>query len=511
MPAEKLSMRKVREVLRLKHLGLSGRQIARSVKIAPSTVVDYLLRAKLAGIAWPLPDGLDDGAIEKVLFVQNGDQKPSRPLPDWTLIHTELRRKHVTLALLWQEYKAQHPDGYHYSQFCNLYRRWTGTLEIWMRQEHRGGEKLFVDFSGDGIPWIDPLTGEEREAQLFVATLGASNYTYAEATQSQDLKDWITAHVHAYEFIAGVPRLTVPDQTRTAIGKPCRYDPELNPTYRELARHYQTCILPARPRKPRDKAKVEAAVLIAQRWIIAALRHRTFFSITEINQAIRNLLEKLNSRPLRKLRRSRRDLFLEVDQPNLLPLPEKPFEFAQWKIALRVNLDYHVEFEKNYYSVPYQLVHQEVDLRASASTVEVFHRHKRVASHLRSSGQHRHVTLTSHMPRSHQAHAEWTPSRIVNWAKETGPSTAQLVEKIMAERPHPEQGYRASLGILRLSKDHTPQRLEKACARALACRSHSYRSVESILKNRLEDQPLPPRNIVALPSHENLRGSNYYN
>lgn len=510
MPAEKLSMRKVREVLRLKALGLSGRQIARSVKIAPATVVEYLRRAKLAGLAWPLPDDLDDAAIEKVLFVQREDQKPSRPLPDWTLIHTELRRKHLTLALLWEEYKGQHPDGYQYSQFCDLYRRWAGALEIWMRQEHRGGEKLFVDFSGDGIPWIDPLTGEEREAALFVAALGASSYTYAEAFPSQELPHWINGHVHAYEFLGGVTRVTVPDQPRTAIKRSCRYDPELNPTYRDLAQHYGTCVIPARPRKPRDKAKVEVAVLLVQRWIIAALRRRTFFSIAEINRAIRELLEKLNNRPLRKLRRSRRDLFLELDQPNLLPLPEKPFEFAEWKIGLRVNVDYHIEFETNYYSVPYQLIHQEVDLRATVTTVEILHRAKRVSSHLRLQGQRRFATLTAHMPRSHQAHAEWTPSRIVNWAKQTGPSTGQLVEKIMAERPHPEQGYRASLGILRLAKAYTPQRLEKACARALACRSHSYRSVESILKNRLEDQPLPSRDLVALPLHENLRGSQYY-
>lgn len=510
MPAERLSMRKVREVLRLDHLGLSGRKIARSLCVGQATVVDYLLRAKLAGLAWPLREDLDDAAIEKLLFVQREDQKPSRPLPDWTWVHTELRRKHVTLALLWEEYRSQQTDGYQYSQFCDRYRRWAGTLSVWMRQEHRGGEKLFVDFSGDGIPWIDSITGELREAQLFVAALGASSGIYAEAFPSQQLPHWITGHVGAYEFFGGVTRLTIPDQTRTAVAKTCRYDPELNPTYQELARHYGTCIVPARPRKPRDKAKVEAAVLLAQRWIIAALRHRTFFSIAEINQAIRELLPKINHRPMRKLKRSRWELFLELDQPNLLPLPEKPYEFAEWRVGLGVNVDYHVEFQTNYYSVPYQLVHQEVDVRAAATTLEVFHRHKRVASHLRSGGEHRHVTDPAHMPRSHREHAEWTPSRIIHWARETGPSTAQLVEKIMDERRHPEQGYRACLGILRLSKRYSPQRLEKACTRALACRSHSYRSIDSILKNHLEDQPLPPRNIIPLPRHENLRGSSYF-
>lgn len=511
MAKERLSMRKIREVLRLRSLGLSPRKIARSVGVGRTTIQEYLLRAEAAGISWPPPEDLDDLTLEARLFVQLNEHRSDRTLPDWAEVHRELKRKHVTLALLWQEYKAQHPDGYQYSQFCDLYRRWEGTLCVWMRQEHRGGEKLFVDFSGDGIAWIDPTTREIREAQLFVAALGASGGIYAEAFPSQELPYWIAGHVHAYEFFAGVPRLTIPDQPRTSVQKPCRYDPELNPAYAEMAKHYGTCILPARPRKPRDKAKVEVSVLIAQRWIIAVLRNRVFCSVAEVNQAVRACLEKINRRLMRKLKRSRWDLYLELDKPNLLPLPQQPYEFAEWKVGLRVNLDYHVQFAKNYYSVPYQLAHQQVDLRATATTVEIFHRHKRVASHPRSWGEHRHITLAAHMPRSHQAQAEWTPSRIIHWATETGPFTAQLVEKIIAERPHPEQGYRASLGIIRLAKRYSPERLEKACARALAIKSHSYRSVESMLKNHLEDQPLPLRTGAALPRHENLRGPSYYN
>jgi transposase len=504
-------MRKVREVLRLKILGFSGRQIARTLKLAVATVSDYLRRAEVAGLSWPLPENLDDTALEKALFVQREDQRPSRPLPDWNVVHLELRRKHVTLALLWEEYKREHPDGYQYSQYCDLYRRWAGTLEIWMRQEHRAGEKLFSDYSGDGIPWVDPKTGEVHEAPLFVAVLGASSYTYAEVTPSQELKHWIGCHVRALEFFGGAPKLIVPDQTKTAVKSSSRYEPELNASFEEFARHYSTCILPARPRKPRDKAKVEVGVLIAQRWIIAALRNRTFYSPDEINEAIWDeLLERLNHRPMRKLKRSRADLFHELDRLALRPLPERRHEFAQWKIAAGVNLDYHVEFERNYYSVPFQYARQNVDLRATARTVEIFLGSKRIASHLRASGQLTYSTQSEHMPRAHQQYLEWTPSRILHWAQTIGRATAELVEKILAERPHPEQGYRSCLGILRLSKRYGQARLEKACARAGACRSYSYRAVESILKKNLEAQPLPQAPQGSLPLHENLRGSSYF-
>ncbi len=475
-----------------------------------TTVREYLRRADAAELTWPLPGDLDDQALEDRLFVKPEDHRTHRPLPDWTLIHSELCRKSVTLSLLWDEYKGQHPDGYQYSQFCDLYRRWAGTLAIWMRHEHRAGEKLFVDYAGDGISWMNTITGEVHTAWLFVAVLGASNYTFARATPTQQLPDWIDGHVKALEFIEGVPLVLVPDQPRVAIKRPCRYDPETNPTYRDLASHYEVCIMPARPGKPRDKAKVEAGVLLVERWIIAALRNRTFFSLQEINEAIAPLLEKLNNRPMRKLRRSRKELFLELDRPLLRPLPSSPFEYSEWKIGARVNLDYHIEYEKNYYSVPYQLAHEQVDVRATTRAVEIFFRSKRIASHPLLSGAHKYSTLIEHMPRAHREHAEWSPSRIIDWAKRVGPSTAKLVECIMSERPHPEQGYRACLGILRLGKRYSEVRLEKANARALACKSHSYRSVESMLKNNLENQPLPSFTIASLPVHENIRGGDYY-
>ena len=512
MSAERLSMRKIKEVLRLDHLGLSGRKIARSLEISPATVQDYLRRARIAALKWPLPDDQSDEALELLLFGPVKESPTSRAPVDFAAIHAELRRKHVTLALLWEEYRVQHPEGYQYSRFCDLYRQWSGKLKCWMRQEHKGGEKLFVDFSGDGIPWFDLKSGEKKEAALFVAVLGASNCTFALATDNQQLPAWIEGHVKALEFIQGVPAIIVPDQPRTSTSKPCRYDPDLNPVYQDFGTHYSTCIIPARPRRPRDKAKVEVGVLIAQRWIIAALRNRTFYSISAINVAIRELLEKLNDRKQRKLGRSRKELFEEFDKPNLKALPEHRFEFAEWKVGIRVNLDYHIEFERNYYSVPFQLWHHQVELRATGSTVEIFHKSKRVASHLRlPKDKHQYSTQIEHMPKSHQAHAEWTPIRMLNWAGEVGSATRELSEKIIQGRQHPQQGFRACRGIVRLAKKYTKERLELACQRALRVSSYSYRAVESILKRNLESQPLPETPKEALPHHDNIRGCSYYN
>lgn len=510
MPREKVSMRKIREVLRLKAMKLSVRQIAESVDLGPTTVYDYLRRAKARGLSWPLPEGLDDAELEKLLYVSEDREDYERPQPDWPRIHTELRRKHVTLALLWEEYKQEHPAGYEYSRFCELYRKWERPLRVWMRQEHPGGEKLFVDFAGDGIPWEDPRSGKIYQAELFVAALGASSYTYVEATESQRSEDWIRCHVHALEFFGGVPALCIPDQTRTAVRTPCRYDPELNPIYAEFARHYGLCIVPARPRKPRDKAKVEAGVLLVERWIIAVLRHYKFYSVLEINEAIRELRERLNHKKMRRLGLSRYELYLQLDKPNLKPLPDRPFEFAEWKTGLRVNLDYHVAFAFNFYSVPYQYAHQVVDVRATSSTVEIFLGGRRLSSHGRLHGKYEYSTLKEHMPHAHREHAGWPPSRILSQAKTVGPATAALVGAIMDNRPHPEQGFRACLGILRLAREYGNERIEKACKRALAFRCLSYRSVASILERRLEDLPLPECPSVSLPRHENIRGGTYY-
>jgi transposase len=416
----------------------------------------------------------------------------------------------VTLFLLWQEYKAAYPEGFQYSQFCQRYRKWAGTLDLSLRQNHKAGEKLFVDYCGQTVPVVQASTGEVRGAQIFVAVLGASNYTYAEATWTQKLPDWIASHIRTWEYLGGVTELVVPDNLRSGVSSACRYEPDLNPTYNDLATHYGTAILPARVRKPRDKAKVEAGVQGVERRILAALRNRTFFSLAEVNQAIRELLEEYNERLFQKLPGSRRSLFETLDQPALKPLPGQRFDYADWKKA-RVNIDYHVEVDGHYYSVPYQWVGQPVEVRFGATIVECFHRGKRVASHVRSFQKGRHTTLKEHMPKAHRAYLEWTPERLVRWARQSGGATAEVVESLMASRAHPQQGFRPCLGILRLGQQCGADRLEAACARALATRAISYRSIASILKTGLDRQPLPkiPPELPPI-EHDNVRGGGYY-
>jgi transposase len=505
-------MRKIKEVLRLKHdCRLSHQAIAASCGIGRSSVREYLRRAQEADLGWPLPADMTDSALERKLFPPPPSIPASqRPLPDCAAIHRELKGKGVTLFLLWQEYKEAYPEGYQYSRFCDLYRAWAGTVDLPMRQDHKAGEKLFVDYAGQTVPVVDRSTGEIREAQIFVATSGASNYTYAEATWTQTLPDWIGSHVRAFAFMGGVHELVIPDNLRSGVSKACRYEPDANPTYQEMARHYGTAVLPARVRRPKDKAKVESGVLGVERQILARLRHHTFFSLAELNQAIRGLLTEYNNRPFQKLPGSRRSLFETLDQPALRPLPPQRYEYAEWKKAT-VNIDYHVEVGRHYYSVPYQLVKQRVDVRVTHTTVECFHNGRRVASHRRSDLAGRHTTVTEHMPRAHREYAEWTPERLVRWASQSGGATAEVVERILSSRPHPQQGFRSCLGIMRLGKRYGPDRLEAACARASAINATSYKSIESILKKGLDKQPLPPRQRQRpVIEHANLRGADYY-
>jgi transposase len=514
MARPRSAMRKIKEVLRLTlGEGLSRRQVSAATGLPLATLAGHLARARRAGISWPLPDDLDDAALEARLFAQ-AQVPPAalRPLPDWAEVHRELRgRKNVTLALLHLEYKQQHPDGYQYSQFCRHYHAWRNTVDVVMRHEHKAGEKCFVDWAGQTIPIFDPRSGEVSfEAQIFVAVLGASSHTFACAFPSQELEHWISAHVRAFEFWGACPRIVVPDNPRTGITKAHRYEPVLNATYAEMAAHYGVAVIPGRPRKPRDKAKAEVGVQVVQRWILARLRRRHFFSLAELNAAIAELLVWLNARRMRKIERSRQDLFEELDRPALRPLPQTRYRFATWSRPT-VNLDYHVEVDRHLYSVPHHLVHQVVDARLSATTLEIFHRGRRVASHLRSWKKGGFTTDPAHMPESHRQHLEWTPTRIVRWAEETGPKTASLVKAVMESRPHPEQGYRSCLGIMRLGKRYGSERLEAACTRALAFSALSYRSVESILKNGLDHEPLQetPALVVSRP-HDNVRGPTYY-
>ena len=514
MAGRRLSMRKIKEVLRLKNEhSLSKNQIAKSCKISRSTVKEYLQRAKNAGLSWPLDSSLDDAALEARLFPVHTPPPASaeRSMPPMERLFRELRRKSVTLQLLWFEYKEANPDGYQYSQFCNRYRQWRQRLDVTLRQEHRAGEKLFVDYAGQTVPVIDPATGEVTEAAVFIAALGASSYTFAEASPSQELPFWILSHVRAFEFLGGVPEILVPDNLKAGVTNPCRYEPDINPTYQELAEHYGTVVIPARVRRPKDKAKAESAVFLAERRILAALRNHTFFSLDELNRAIAAQLGPLNNRPFQKLDTTRRELFETIDKPALKPLPPTSYELAQWKKA-RVNIDYHIELDRHYYSVPYQLAKQQVDVRFTVTTVEVLFKNKRVASHQRSYRKGGFTSLPEHMPKAHQKHLEWTPSRVARWAEKTGPCTQELVTRIMESRPHPEQGFRSCLGIMRLGKHYTPERLERACARALTIKALSFKSVQSILKKGLDRQDLLLEQTEYQPTlnHTNLRGQKYY-
>jgi transposase len=506
-------MRKLKEVLRLRYeLGLGQRQIARSCSIGHGTVYEYLKRAQAAGVTWPLPEGWDDRQLEAALWggTPRRAYETRKSPPDFAQLHEELQRHpHLTLQLAWEEYRQAHPDGYAYSRFCELYQQWRQRLDVVLRQDHAAGEKLFVDYAGATIPIHDPQGGPERQAAIFVAVLGASNYTYAEATESQELENWIGSHIRTFEFMGGVPKLVIPDNTRTGVNRACRYEPDLNRTYHELAMHYGVGVLPARPYKPRDKAKVETGVQIVQRWIVAALRHRKFFSLAELNQAIRELLDKLNQRPFRKRPGCRASLFQELDRPALGPLPQDRFELQKWATA-RVNIDYHVEIDFHYYSVPYILTGQVVEIRSTLTTVEIFHRGERVASHVRSPLPYKATTVNEHRPKSHQQHLAWPPSRLLHWAQSVGPSTAQLFQAILESKPHPEMGYRSCLGILRLGQRYSTERVEAAAARALATGACSYQSVKSMLERGLDRQPLETPAPRPPLEHDNLRGAAYF-
>ncbi|MCP4081403.1 MAG: IS21 family transposase [Planctomycetaceae bacterium] len=507
---KRLAMRKIKEVIRLGAQGLSPGRIGESLGIGRTTAQECLGRARAAGLSWPLPEELSDADLEQRLYPRaTGAVRGSFPQPDWAYVHRELRRKGVTLSLLWEEYRSVHPDGYGYSRYCELYRRWEGRLSPVMRQHHVAGERLFVDYSGSTLDVICPKTGEIKSAQLFVATLGASNYTYVEATWTQSLSDWIASHVRAFDFFGGAPAQVVSDNLKSGVTKACFYEPTVNRTYADMAAHYDTAIVPTRPYKPKDKAKVEGAVLIAQRWIIARLRNQRFFTLDDLNAAIRDLNSQLNSKITRHLGASRRDLFERLDQPALKPLPVEPYTYAEWK-QCSVALDYHIDVDRHYYSVPYQLLRQKLWVRITARTIEAFHKSKRVAAHARISSNYQHTTVREHMPSHHRKYADWTPERLRRQASRIGPNAGTLVEVIMRERRHPEQGFRACLGIVRLAKTHGFERLDAACERALEINARSYASVKSILKNNLERRRRQRATDGPAITHNNIRGARYF-
>ena len=511
-------MHQIKEVLRLKfEAKLSHERIAAATGVSKGAVANYLKRALEAGIGWPLAPLLDDAMLEAQLFRAAGAPAAGHVAPDFAHIHQELKRKGVTLTLLWEEYSTAHPGcAYRYSQFCFHYGQFRDSLKRSMRQVHRAGEKLFLDYCGNTVPIIDAGSGELRAAQIFVAVLGASNYTYAEASFSQQLPDWIGSHVRTFEFLGAVPALLVPDNLRSAIKRACRYEPEATSTYADMARHYGTAILPARPFHPRDKAPVEAGVLLVQRWILARLRNRPFFSLAELNAAIRELLVDLNKRAFKRLEGSRASAFASIDRPAMAGLPATRYEYAQWKAAI-VNIDYHIEIDGHYYSVPHSLVRLKIEVSFSATTVECFFKGKRVAVHVRSLRRGRHTTIAEHMPDSHRRHSQWSPGRLLNWALDIGPGTRDVVKWQFENRPHPEQGYRACLGLLNLAKHYGSARLEAACRRALAIGSPTRKRIKSILDAKLDQHPelfaTPASENPASPPpapHANVRGAEFF-
>ena len=511
MPTNRITMRQIRETLRL-HLqsNLSYNEVGRALMISKSVAGKYVSLARVAGVDWAIAQTLTDEELETRLYRPALPRRSYQLTPDFAQVHQELKRAGVTLQLLWEEYAKDNTLAYKYTSFCVKYREWAMGLKRSMRQIHIGGEKLFVDYAGQTMPIIDASTGEITKAQIFVATFGASNYTYACATARQTTADWVGAQIQALEFFGGVPRLIVPDQARALIKKPDRYDPQPNRLYDEFATHYGCALLAARPAHPRDKPKVENAVLVVERWILARLRNRRFFHLAELNQAIAELLVDLNQRAFKKLPGCRRSAFEQLDAPALQPLPAKRFEIFRWKSA-KVNIDYHVEYEGHYYSVPHALVRTTVELRVTASLVECFSANQRVACHALSHLKGKFTTEPAHMPASHRAHLEWTPQKLIDWGLRIGVSTAAVVTWQMEHRPHPEQGYRACLGMQRLARQYTPQRLEAACTRAMAIRSPNLHSVTSILKNGLDrQQSLPTTKAPALPVHDNIRGPDYF-
>lgn len=511
MPRKRLHVRKVAEVLRMKFEGFSNRKIATSCNVGRSTVTEYLLRFEKSGLKWPLPDDLTESKLEGLLFPERTEIAQDPNCPNWDEIHSEYSKKGVTLALLWQEFMQRNPNGRRYNWFCKKYREWAKCTRLVMRQNHKAGEKLFVDYAGQTVIVTDPKTGVKYQAQIFVAVLGASNYTYAEATPNQDLRNWLGSQTRAVEYFGGVPRVIVPDNLKTGVTKACYYDPEINPAYQDWARHYGAVVIPTRVRAPKDKAKVEAGVLLVERWILAKLRNLYFFSLVELNREIRKLVDLLNDKPFQKLEGSRRSVFESIEKHELLPLPAEKYLFVNW-IKAKVGIDYHIEVDGHYYSVPFNFHGKHLDVRITENTVEGLLNGDRVVSHARDFEKGKHTTLSEHMPPNHQFLSQWSPERFIRWAGKIGPNTEQFAVLILNERVHQEQAFRSLLGIMRLAKSYPVQRVEAACQRAIRIKALSYRSVQSILKTGLDSRPLPE--AVPEPDcnaiHENIRGPEYF-
>lgn len=504
----RIPVRKLKEAARLLlEFGLGVRPIARACNISTSTAHAYVDRLKELNVPYGKIAHMGDDELEELLFPKE-EKAPAKPLPDFEYFSKEMTKKGVTLQLLYEEYKKDNPDGYERSRFYVLYKDWIKKVDPVMRFTHKAGEKMFIDFSGDKAHYQDPTTGKIIEADLFVSVLGASSYLFARAVPDQTVKNLVDCTIRAFEFYGGCTEYVVPDNTKSAVTHPSYYEPDLNKTYAALAEHYHVAVLPTRVRKARDKAKVESGVLQAQRRILASLRNRTLFSLAELNEAIVEETKKLNERPMTGTGKSRYDLFLEIDKPALRPLPQERYRITTWKKA-SVHIDYHVDVEKTYYSVPYTLHGQKVDISYSSSMIEIYHRGRRVASHMRVNKPGAFVTDKLHMPHHHRQFLEWTPERIKSWGEKVGPSTKLLMEAIMEHREHVEHGYRSCLGLLRLAKLYPSERVEQACRRALDLQAYNYKSVKSLLERGLEKMSAEEKQKI-IPLHANIRGKSYY-
>ena len=512
MSAKGVAMRKIKTVLRLHYENkLSQHQIAKSIGLSVGVVNKYINLAQQAKLTWPLEEELtNEIALKKFLLPIQQNISPAIDGLNFPEIHKELKLKGVTLQLLWEEYSQELKNPYSYSNFCLMYRKWRNTQPKSMRQTHKAGDKAFVDYAGQTFDIIDSKTGEIRAAQIFVGILGASNFTYAEATWTQKIPDWVASHKRMFEFFGGVPALIVPDNLKSGICKFCRYDPEINPTYADFIDYYGTAVLPARPSKPKDKPKVENAVLVVERWILARLRKQTFFGLDELNAAIKKLLHELNNRPFKKLPGCRASLFAETDQPVLKPLPKYNYEICEIKFA-RVQVDYHIELDFHYYSVPYQYVGKKITVCFTTTRVECSYQGKKLAIHVRSYEKGKHTTIPEHMPKSHRKYLECNAETLLQWAKNVGISTTKFITSILESKLHPEQGYRSCLGIINLAKRYGKQRLENACQYAWQQGVRTRKSLASILAHNMDLQ-LQKQDTYNNKSiiHDNLRGKNYH-
>jgi len=509
MAQRRLSMRKTREILRLRYTANPGlRAIARSCRVSTTTVKRTLAAAETVALTWPLPADLSDSALEQQLF---GDRQSGvsagGPQPDWERVSLELKKKHVTLLLLWEEYRRNHPDGFGYSHWCDLYARWGKThVEPVLRQECRAGEALFVDWAGSTVPYME--NGKEREAHVFVAVLGGSDLVFADVFTDERLPSWIRAHVEAFTFLGGVPETVVPDNPKTAVTAACRYEPDLNHAYQELAEYYGTVILPARVRKPRDKARAENGVRNVGQRIMAPLRHCQFMSLGEVREAVLEQRRLLNERPFQKRAGCRRTLFEQVEKPVLRPLPAHPLPVGEWRQST-VYKDYHIELDRLYYSVPYRYIGETVDVRLGDRTVEIFHDGLRLAVHPRQPENGKASTLPEHRTMAHRSYIERDADSFIAKAAAVGGNCAQAVKTILQNFPHPEMAFRSCEGILRLGRQHGAQRLEVACLRCLESGTVRYRHIEQMLSNRMEH--IGPAEADPTPvRHANLRGPAYY-